>query len=121
MANPNLAAAGLPVVADFMARATLASGDNDYTVPTGKAWKPASGTVCNKTSTQVAVVLSTVVGGVAVQFASFDLPGNGLGDSRNAVDFSEYMPAFLPEGATIRVNAATGSAVDLIIAGTVLG
>jgi hypothetical protein len=118
MANPNLGTTALPVYFAVLGEAQLGTGNTDLTVPTGKAWKPTSGTLCNVSVNSVTVTVSVLAasGGTARRVLStLDvLPGD-------SVDISPYLPAQLPEGAIIRATASAATSIDLLIAGTVLG
>lgn len=118
MANPNLGTSALPVYFAVLGEAQLGTGNTDLTVPTGKAWKPTSGTLCNVSAASVAVTVSVLAtsGGTARRVLStLDvLPGD-------TIDITPYLPAQLPEGAIIRATASAATAIDLLITGTVLG
>lgn len=118
MANPNLTTASLAAAVDILLEAQLGTGNTDAVVPTGKAWKLASGTVCNTSAAVVTVTVSVLKtsGGTARRAVSaYPL---GAGDS---LDLSPYLPQVLPEGATLRATASAATAIDMLVAGTVLG
>lgn len=117
MANPNLATI-TAAVAGILAEAQLGTGNTDFTIPTGKAWKTESGSICNTTTATVTVTISVLSasGGTARRILSaYPLLA---GDTK---DISVYLPKMLPEGAIIRATAGTATAVDLLVSGSVLG
>lgn len=117
MANPNLTTI-TAAAAGILAEGQLGTGNTDFTAPTGKAWKPAGGTVCNTSTAAVKVTLSVLSssGGTARRIVSaYSL---AAGDT---LDLRAYLPAMLPEGAIIRASADTAAAVDMLVTGTVLG
>lgn len=125
MANPNLtaitaAAAAVPFDGQ------LASGDTDFTVPTGKAWKLESLSLCNTTTSAVllAVSVKPSSGGTFRKVVdNYTLAAKSAGDGTNALSLEagKHLPRMLPEGAVVRINAGTGTAVDVLATGTVLG
>lgn len=125
MANPNLAVAGTAAVAAVLIDGQLASGDNDFTVGSGKAWAFKSLTLCNTTSTAVTVAVSTKKsGGTFRKFVdNYSLAAKTAADGSNSLslDVGAFLPAMLPEGAVVRINAGTGTAVDVLGTGTELG
>lgn len=119
MANPNLGTTALPVYFAVLGEAQLGTGNTDLTVPTGKAWKPTSGTLCNVSAnagiTVTVSVLATSGGTARRVLSTLDvLPGD-------TIDITPYLPAQLPEGAIIRATASAAASIDLLITGTVLG
>lgn len=125
MANPNLTAV-TAAVADVPIEAQLVSGDNDFTVPTGKAWKLESLTLCNTTTAGVLVSVSVrkASGGTFRKVVDgYTLVSKAVGDGTNSLslDAGKHIPRLLPEGAVVRINAGTGTAVDVLGTGTVLG
>jgi hypothetical protein len=123
--NPNLAASGVAAVAAVLIDGQLASGDNDFTVGSGKAWVFKSLTLCNTTSSAVTVAVSAKKsGGTFRKFVdNYSIAARGAADGSNSLSLNvgAFLPAMLPEGAVVRINAGTGSAVDVLGTGTELG
>lgn len=117
MANPNLTTI-TAAVADVVAEAQLGTTATAFTAPSGKAWKLASGTVCNTSTSTVTLTMSVVrvSGGTArVIVSTYPITA---GDT---LDITPYLPVMLPEGGAVRAAASAAAALDLIISGTVLG
>ncbi|TAK32336.1 MAG: hypothetical protein EPO40_03135 [Myxococcaceae bacterium] len=125
MANPNLPTLTAAVAA-VLFDGQLASGDTDFTVGTGKAWKLESLSLCNTTGSAVVISVSVKpsTGGTFRKVVSgYSLASNAAGDGTNSLslDAGKHLPRLLPEGAVVRINAGTGTAVDVLATGTVLG
>lgn len=114
MANPNLLTTS-SVTQDILAEAQLSSGNNDFTVPSGKAWNVHSATLCNVSASTVTVNLYVIKsGGTARRFVK----DKSLAPNESLV-VDPGMIAMLPEAATLRINASAGSAVDVMVTGVV--
>lgn len=127
MANPNLATT-TSVVAKILASATLATTDTDITVPTGKAWKIVSATLCSRAVGEGPITVTVSILTAAGQTARRVVAGyalaaqtTGAGSGANSANITELLPTMLPEGAVIRVTGSLGNLVDLVISGTELG
>lgn len=116
MANPNLmtATSGL---ASVLAEAQLGTGNSDFTVASGKAWKVTDGTVCNVSAAPCTVTVSLLSssGGTARKVISAYTLMAG-----DTLDLGPYLPQMLPEGAIIRASAGTATSLDLFIVGIIL-
>jgi hypothetical protein len=114
MANPNLLVS-TSVTQDILAEAQLASGNNDYAVPTGKSWTIKSINCCNVSGSTVTLNFYVIKsGGTARQITK--------SVSLVAADTYVLDPnvvAMLPEGATLRINSSAATAVDLMVTGVV--
>lgn len=117
MANPNLTTV-TAAVAGILAEGQLGASATDFTVPTGKAWKVESGSLCNGSGAAVTVTVSALSssGGTARKVVS----GYSIA-AGDTLDLRPYLPKMLPEGAILRAVASAGSAIDLVVTGTVLG
>lgn len=125
MANPVLTTLGA-ATADVLVEAQLVSGDNDFTVPNGKAWKLASLSLCNDTTTAVTITVAVrkaSAGTFRKVVSGYSLASKASGDGSNSLslDTGKHLPVMLPEGATLRINASAGTAVDVLATGTGLG
>lgn len=113
MANPDILVAAT-VRQDILVEAQLASGNNDFVVPTGHAWTIRSFLMCNVSGAPVTVTVSVLKsGGTArtVVPAEVIAAGDGL-----AID-AQLLVATLPEQATLRINSTAATAVDVLLTG----
>lgn len=116
MANPNVIATAA-VTQDIFVAAQLASGNNDYVVPTGKAWTIKSITLCNTSGADVTLNLSVIKsGGTARKIAHNEVLAAG-----DTLVLDSTFLAMLPEAATLRINSTAATAVDVVITGVVAG
>jgi hypothetical protein len=114
MANPNLLLA-TTVTQDILAEAQLSSGNNDFTVPSGKSWMIKSFSMTNTSGSAVSVTVSAIkTGGTARVVIPVQTVDAGVG-----VVVDPTVLALLPEAATLRVNASAGSAINLFVTGVV--
>ncbi len=114
MANPN-ALSATSITVDTLVDAQLASGDNNFAVPTGKAWTVKSITLCNVSGASVTLNLSVIrSGGTARKVAH-----NEALDPGNTLVLDSAFLAYLPEAATLRINSSAATAVDVVITGVV--
>lgn len=114
MANPNLIAA-TGAALNILAEAQLSSGDNDFVVPSGTAWILRSFIITNVSANSVTLsVLVIKSGGTARAILSSQPITAGDG-----YIIGTDMLGGLPEGATLRLNASAGSALDVLITGLV--
>lgn len=114
MSNPNLLAP-TSVTQDILAEAQLSSGNNDYTVPTGKSWTVRSIAMCNTSGSSVTLnVYAIKTGGTARQLVKSRALAAG-----DSLILGADLISMLPEAATLRVNASAGTAVDLFVTGVV--
>lgn len=114
MANPNLLSNPTSTL-DVLVEAQLASGANDYTVPSSTAWTIRSLAVCNISGGAVTLNISVVKsGGTArkVLHNTSVAAGDTLVVGRDLI-------GFLPELATLRLDSNTASALDVLITGLV--
>jgi hypothetical protein len=125
MTVPNLLTAETLIQGLLNTPSLLASGEQSaYVVPVNKAVKIATASLCNTTASAVVVSISIAPSGGTPGVAnrivsSFSLAPN---DSLTQEDgLSTLKGAMLGEGQTISVNAGTGSAVVLVLTGTVTG
>lgn len=114
MANPDILDNG-SVTQDILVDAQLASGDNDYIVPPGRAWTIRSVTLCNTSGNTVTLNLSVIrSGGTARKIVHNETIAGG-----DTLALDTLVLAMLPEGATLRVNSTAATAVDVLITGVV--
>ena len=114
MANPNVIATAA-VTQDILVDAQLASGNNDYVVPTGRAWTIKSITLCNTSGAAVTLNLSVIkTGGTARKIVHNEALAAG-----DTLALDTLVLAMLPEAATLRINASAGTAVDVLITGVI--
>ena len=114
MANPNLLSNTTSTL-DVLVESQLSSGNNDFTVPSGTAWAIRSLSVCNVSGSAVTLNISVIKsGGTArkVVHNTSVAAGDTLVVGRDLV-------ASLPEAAVLRLNAGTGSALDVLVTGVV--
>lgn len=114
MANPNLLVS-TSVTQDILAEAQLASGNNDFAVPTGKSWTVRSVCTCNTSGSPVTLNFYVIKsGGTARQITK-----SVSVDAGDTYVLDPDVVAVLPEAATLRINASAGTAVDLMVTGVV--
>lgn len=114
MANPNLLANTTSTL-DILVESQLASGNNDYSVPSGSAWAIRSLSVCNTSVSAVTLNISVIKSGGSARKVVHNTSvaaGDTLVVGRDLV-------ASLPEGATLRLNASAGTALDALVTGVV--
>lgn len=112
MANPDLLSSTL-VTQEMLVDTQLASGNNDFTVPTGVSWTIKSATLCNTSGSAVTLNAWMIkFSGTARKFLSDAVVAAG-----DTLTLSADVLSLLPEAAVLRVNAGTGSVVDLIVSG----
>jgi hypothetical protein len=114
VANPNLLSS-TSITQDILVEAQLASGDNDFTVPSGKAWTVKSWVVCNVSAFAVTLNVFTIKSGATARKTIHNL-SVPAGDT--AV-IEPGMVAVLPEGAVLRLNSSAATALDVTITGVV--
>lgn len=112
MANPNLLSnttGSLNILVD----AQLASGNNDYVVPTGTSWALRSLTVCNVTASAVTLNASVIkTGGTARKVLHNQVIAAG-----DTLVIGGDVIAVLPEAATLRLNSSAGTSLDVVATG----
>jgi hypothetical protein len=114
VANPNLLSNSTSTL-DVLVEAQLASGNTDYTVPSGTAWAIRSLSVCNVSGGAVTLNISVIKSGGTARKVLHNTSisaGDTLVVGRDLV-------ASLPEGAVLRLNAGTGAALDALVTGVV--
>jgi hypothetical protein len=114
LANPNLLSNTTSTLA-VLIEAQLASGNNDFTVPTGAAWTLRSLTVCNVSGSPVTLNVSVIKsGGTARKVLHNQVVAAG-----DTLVPGGDMLAMLPEAAVLRLNASAGTALDVLATGLV--
>jgi hypothetical protein len=116
VANPNLLSS-LTLTQEILVESQLASGNNDFTVPTGRAWTIKSFVACNVSGTTVTLNAWVIKTGGTARKIMHNLAVNS-GDT--AVIDPDIL-AMLPESATLRLNSSAATALDVTITGAVSG
>jgi hypothetical protein len=114
MSNPNLLVS-TSVTQDILAEAQLASGNNDYAVPSGKTWTVKSVCTCNTSGSSVTLNFYVIKSGGTAR----RLVKDAVVVAGDTYVLDPDVVAMLPEGATLRINASAGTAVDLMVTGLV--
>lgn len=113
MATPNILEA-TSLTPGTLVQAQLASGNNDYTVPSARAWLIKSFTLTNVSGSSVTVDVLVVPASAGTARAIVD-------DYVLAADSTLVIPpdmvAMLGETAIIRVTSTASTAVDVLITG----
>lgn len=114
MSNPNLLVT-TSVTQDILAEAQLSSGNNDFTVPTGKTWTIKSISLVNVSGSTVTVTISAIKsGGTARVIVPAQPIPAGVG-----VVVATSTVGVLPEAATLRINSSAATAIDTFVTGVV--
>lgn len=114
MANPNVLAA-TSITEDILAEAQLISGNNDFVVPTGKAWTVKSIALTNVSGAAVTATVSVIKSGSSARVV---VPTQTIAAGDGLV-IDPTVVAVLPEAATLRINASAGTAIDAVVTGVV--
>lgn len=115
MANPNLLAS-TSLTHDILVESQLASGNNDFTVPTGKSWTLKSITVCNVSGSSVTLNVSVIKSGGTAR----KVLHNSSIVAGDTVVIDQGMLAVFPEAAVLRFNSSAATALDVVITGVVV-
>lgn len=114
MANPNLLS-NTSVTQNIVADAQLASGNNDFTVPTGQSWTIKSFTVCNVSGASVTLNAWVIRTGSTARKILQGVPV-AAGDT---IVVDPDLVAVLPEAAVLRLNSSAATALDVVVTGVV--
>jgi hypothetical protein len=116
VATPNLGTA-TSFTPGTLVQAQLSSGNNDYAVPSARAWLIKSFTLTNVSGSSVTVDVLVIPASAGTARAIVD-------DYVLAADTTLVIPpdmvAMLGETATIRVTSTASTAVDALITGVVV-
>lgn len=114
MANPNLLSS-TSITQDVLVESQLASGNNDFTVPSGKAWTVKSFVACNVSGSAVTLNVSAIKsGGTARKM----LHNTSLAAGDSLV-IDPGLLSMLPEAATLRINSSAATSIDVVVTGVV--
>lgn len=114
MANPNLLSSS-SITQEILVDSQLASGNNDFTVPTGRSWTIKSFVVCNVAGSTVTLNAWVIRSGSTAR-KILQAVSIVAGDS---VVFDPDMVGVLPEAAVLRLNSSAAAALDVTITGVV--
>jgi hypothetical protein len=118
MANPNVITAASATL-DILVESQLASGNNDFTVPSGKAWTLDSITLTNTSGSVVSVTLSVIKSGSSARRIVPTTALAAAGGTGDSLVIDPIVLRRLPEAAVLRINATAGTAVDVLVTGVV--
>jgi hypothetical protein len=114
LANPNLLS-NTSSTLDVIVQAQLASGDNNFTVPTGASWTLRSLSVCNISGSPVTLNASVIKsGGTARKFLHNQVVAAG-----ETLVVGSDVVAVLPEAAVLRLNSSAATSLDVLATGLV--
>jgi hypothetical protein len=114
VANPNLLS-NTAATSDILVESQLASGDNNFAVPSGTMWRIRSFSVCNVSVSSVTLNVSVIKsGGTARKILHNQAIASG-----DTVTFGADVIAVLPELATLRLNSSAATSLDVMVTGMV--